>query len=442
MSQPPYSERAAWSMVGVCTAAYICSFVDRYVLGILVQPIKAEFQLTDTQMGLLLGPAFAIFYATMGLPMGWITDRVRRTWMLGIATASWSIATGAMGLVTGFATLFASRMAVGIGEAALSPGALSMIADGFPRQKRGAPIAVYSTALTVGAGLASLLGASILAYAKQAGDPSFFGIGPLSPWRFTFLAVSLPGFVIAPLFFLLREPPRGLHDVPGDKPVRGLGDGIAWVKGRPGTYLGLVSLVCVMTIIAYGQGGWNASLFERNWGWAPERFATINGLLNLVLGPFAVLAAGRAADAWSKTRVDAALRILFIGSCIMIPCAALAPLMPTAVMGFVFIALANVGTGIVSAVGVLSVLEITPASVRGQVVALYYMAISLSGLLLGPPVVGWLSDHVFGPSQLRWAMATLPVLFGALPLLAAPRTRALYLQALGQSESERTSAAH
>lgn len=423
-------------MVALCTLAYICSFIDRYVLGILVQPIKAEFGLSDTQMGLLLGPAFAIFYATMGLPMGWLTDRVRRTWMLGIATGFWSLATGAMGFVTGFATLFASRMAVGIGEAALSPGALSLIADSFPRKKRGAPIAVYSTALALGAGLASLLGASILAYAKQAHELSFFGLGPLSPWRFTFLVVSLPGFVIAPLFFLLREPPRGLDDVAGEKPVRGLGDGLAWVKGRFTTYLGLVSLVCVMTIIAYGQGGWNASLFERNWGWPPERFATVNGLINLLVGPLAVLAAGRWADAWSKRVPDAPLRILLVGALVMIPCAAAAPLMPTATLGFVFLALATAGIGMVSAVGVLSVLEITPAAVRGQVVALYYMAISLSGLFLGPPVVGWLSDHVFGPQQLRWAVATLPLLFGALPLLLASRTKALYLEALARQKSD------
>ncbi|HQZ18717.1 MAG TPA: MFS transporter, partial [Vicinamibacteria bacterium] len=361
-------------------------------------------------------------------------DRVRRTWMLGTATAFWSLATGAMGFVTGFGSLFASRMAVGIGEAALSPGALSMIADSFPRKKRGAPIAVYSTALALGAGLASLLGASILAYAKQVPDLHFLGIGPLSPWRFTFLAVSLPGFVIAPLFFLLREPPRGLDDVEGEKPVRGLGDGLAWVKGRFATYLGLVSLVCVMTIIAYGQGGWNASLFERNWGWAPERFATVNGLINLLVGPLAVLAAGRWADAWSKRVPDAPLRVLLVGALVMIPCAAAAPLMPTATLGFVFLALATAGIGMVSAVGVLSVLEITPAAVRGQVVALYYMAISLSGLFLGPPVVGWLSDHVFGPQQLRWAVATLPLLFGALPLLLASRTRALYLEALARQK--------
>ena len=432
MTRPPLSERAAWTMVVLCTLAYICSFIDRYVLGILVQPIKTEFGLSDTQMGLLLGPAFAIFYATMGLPMGWITDRVRRTWMLGVATTFWSIATGAMGFVTGFGSLFASRMAVGIGEAALSPGALSMIADSFPRRKRGAPIAVYSTALALGAGLASLLGASILAYAKQAHELHFLGLGPLSPWRLTFLVVSVPGFLLAPLFFLLREPPRGLDDVEGEKPVRGLSDGLAWVKGRFTTYLGLVSLVCVMTIIAYGQGGWNASLFERNWGWAPERFATVNGLINLLVGPIAVLAAGRWADAWSKRVADAPLRILLFGALVMIPCAAAAPLMPTATLGFVFLGLATVGIGIVSAVGVLSVLEITPAAVRGQVVALYYMAISLSGLFLGPPVVGWLSDHVFGAQQLRWAMATLPLLFGALPLLAASRTRALYLQALAR----------
>ena len=111
----------AWYMVILLTIAYVFSFVDRYVLGLLIEPIKADLELTDTQIGLLLGPAFAIFYATMGLPLGWLADRKRRTWIVGFGVALWSAATAASGLAKNFTHMFLARMSIGVGEATLSP---------------------------------------------------------------------------------------------------------------------------------------------------------------------------------------------------------------------------------------------------------------------------------------------------------------------------------
>ena len=194
--------RHAWYMVILLTVAYVFSFVDRYVLGLLIEPIKADLNLTDTQIGLLLGPAFAIFYATMGLPLGWLADRKRRTAIVAAGVFVWSIATAASGLAKSFAHMFAARMAVGIGEATLSPCAMSMISDSFPKERRGRPIAFYTMALSLGAALASLLSASVLVWAKRSDGLSLPILGPVAalaihlrrrritrarPWSFVFV---------------------------------------------------------------------------------------------------------------------------------------------------------------------------------------------------------------------------------------------------------------
>ena len=175
--QPQSSLAYGWLTVGLLTVAYIFSFIDRYVLGLLIEPIKADLDLTDTQIGLLLGPAFAIFYATMGLPLGWLADRKNRVKIVAVGIAVWSIATAASGLARNFTHLFIARMSIGVGEATLSPCAMSIISDSFPPEKRSRPIAVYTMALSVGAGFASLLGAGVLTWAKSGGSITLPGVG-------------------------------------------------------------------------------------------------------------------------------------------------------------------------------------------------------------------------------------------------------------------------
>ena len=207
-SQPQSSLAYGWLTVGLLTIAYVFSFIDRYVLGLLIEPIKADLGLTDTQIGLLLGPAFAIFYATMGLPLGWLADRKNRVKIVAVGIAVWSIATAASGLARNFTHLFIARMSIGVGEATLSPCAMSIISDSFPPEKRSRPIAVYTMALSVGAGFASLLGAGVLTWAKSGGSITLPWLGELMPWQATFFIVGLPGLILSVLFFLLREPAR------------------------------------------------------------------------------------------------------------------------------------------------------------------------------------------------------------------------------------------
>ncbi|ANY21078.1 L-galactonate transporter [Tsuneonella dongtanensis] len=408
--------RAAWGMVALLTVAYLVSYVDRAILGLLIQPIKADLSLSDEQIGLVLGPAFAIFYATIGVPLGWLVDRRSRTKLIAAGIALWSAATAFSGLVRGFPQLFAARMTVGVGEAVLSPAAFSMIGDSFPEEKRARPIAVYSMAITLGTGLASLIGAVVLTWAKQSGGVEVPFLGELAPWRLTFLAVGLPGLLLAAAFLVLRDPPR-LSRAGVD--ANGFGDALRHVGSHAKEYALIVSIVAAMVIVAYSQG-FLAAAFERRWGWPPEYYAQWNGLSALIVGPAVYLWAGSYCDRLAAAGDrNAPRRIMAWGIALLVPANALAMLMPGPWIAFAFLVIGSAAISAISAVGVTALLAITPGQIRGQVVAMYYMAISLAGLLLGPTTVGMLSTRVVGEDNLHLAVAAVPLIYATIPAILA-----------------------
>ncbi|MDJ0656798.1 MAG: MFS transporter [Xanthomonadales bacterium] len=418
------SSRYAWYMVIVLTFAYILSFVDRYILGLLIEPIKADLGLTDTQIGYLLGLAFAIFYSFAGIPLGYLADRTRRTFLVAAGVAVWSIATAASGLAKNFTHLFLARMTVGAGEATLSPCTMSMISDSFPREKRGKPIAFYTAALSVGAGVASLVSAGVLTWAKSVPEISLPWVGAVAPWQFTFIVVGLPGILLALLMLTLREPKR--HRTQGETVNPRFGDMLKHVASKWNIYLSFVSFVCLMTIIAYSQG-WYAAMFQRTWGWEPETYATVNAIVLLAVGPLTVNLAGWMNDRlYSQGKTDAPLTIMILGVLVMVPTAIIAPLMPSPIIAMAILGVNTAGIAMTSATGVTGLMNITPAEIRGQVVAIYYMMISMSGLLLGPGTVGYLSDHVFGNENLNYAAAAVPAIFGIPVILLIGYARRVY----------------
>ncbi len=368
----------AWYTVGMLTIAYIFSFIDRYILGLLVEPIKADMALTDTEIGLLLGPAFALFYTTMGLPLGWLADRARRTWIVAAGIAIWSIATAASGMAKNFLQLFSARVAVGVGEATLSPCALSMIADSFPPERRGKPVAFYSAAMSVGAAIASLAGASVLIWSKSIENVSFPVLGNIAPWQLAFIVVGTPGLIIALLMLTIREPARTDRKSLSGSTKSGFRDALRHIIDRRRTFVGFTAMICVMTVVAYSQG-WMPAMFSRTWGWEPERYALVNGISLLILGPLSVNLAGWASDKlYARGHHDAPLLIVITGICILVPTGALIPLMPTAWTAIIVNAFNMIGIAILSATAPTALLNITPGEVRGQIIAWYFIAISIT----------------------------------------------------------------
>ena len=292
-----------------------------------------------------------------------------------------------------------------------------MIGDSFPPERRGKPVAIYSAALSLGAGIASLIGAAVLIWAKTSSGITLPIVGALKPWQFAFFIVGLPGVLLAVAFLFVPEPPR--QPVAADASVArgGFGATLRYIGRNAGAFIGLVSLVCVMTIIAYSHG-FLPSAFARTYGWEAKDYAIVNGIMLLAIGPATVTSVGILADRWRRAgNADAPFRLLAIGFVVMIVASATALYMPTPTLAFVMLGFGTVGIGTVTAAGVISLLDITPPTIRGQVVALYYMAISIAGLGLGPTTVGLLSTRVFGEDDLRAAVSAVPIIYGAVPLL-------------------------
>ena len=424
----------AWYMVALLTVAYVVSFVDRSILGLLIDPIKADLGLSDFQIGLLLGPAFAIFYATMGLPLGYLADRRRRTWIVAAGITLWSAATALSGLARNFTQIFVARMSVGVGEASLSPCAMSLISDSFPEERRGKPIAVYSSAISLGSGIASLLGAAVLAWVGSGNMVEWPLLGPLAAWQTAFLVVGLPGVVLGVLFLFVREPRRMVPAEGGH-----LGHMFAHVGRHAAVFSCFLSVFCVMTIIAYSHG-WLAVTFARTYGWAVEDYAFANGVALLLVGPLSVNLGGALSDRYTaRGHRDAPMRIALFGLALAVPPCVIGPLLDNAWAAFGLLTLGNVGLAFVTATSVTALLPIAPPRIRAQVVAMYYMAISLAGLMLGPTLVGALNDAVFGAEGVRYSVALLPLVFGAPVLALAPVTLRLYRRALDMDIGENRS---
>jgi len=206
---PPESSTYQWYVVVICMVAYILSFVDRQILSLMIEPIKADLMLSDTQFSLLQGLAFSLFYAIMGLPIAALADQKSRIKIIATGIAFWSLATAACGLSKNFIQMFIARLSVGAGEAALSPAFYSIVADLFPKDKLGRALGVYAIGAFIGSGLAFLIGGYVIGLLKDVSFVALPLIGEVKTWQLTFMIVGLPGVLLALLMVLtVREPAR------------------------------------------------------------------------------------------------------------------------------------------------------------------------------------------------------------------------------------------
>ncbi len=207
---PREASSYSWYVLSVLVVVYILNFIDRQIISILALEIKADLNLTDSDMGFLGGAAFAVFYALFGIPLGRLADNWSRVKLLSIGLALWSTMTALSGFARSQMTLTLARMGVGIGEATASPTAYSLISDYFPKRQRATALAIYSSGLYLGGGVSLLIGAKI----SQVWNATYPGGGPLGlvGWHAAFLAVGIPGLLVALWVSTLREPVRGAMD--------------------------------------------------------------------------------------------------------------------------------------------------------------------------------------------------------------------------------------
>ena len=421
----------AWYLVGVLMVLYVLSFIDRQILGLLVEPIKREFGVSDTQVGLLQGLTFAVFYCTLGIPAGWLVDRFSRRWIVAIGVFLWSIAATACGLATGFWQLVAARMGVGVGEAALSPSAYSLIGDAFPKERLGRALGVYNTGIPLGSGLALILGGMVVNAVSTSDAVHVLPLlGEVRSWQMVFIVTGLPGVLLCLLMFTVREPPRrGLLTAGGDVARRvTLGETLAFVWQRLDFFGPFFVAVGLLSIIGYGFLGWLPTALHRRFDVPVGDVAIVNGVFTLVLNTSGILLAGRIADTLAGRGVrDAAMRICVVIALSNTLWGTLGPLMPTLHSAYVLLACLACTMSAYTALSPLAINMVTPNQMRGQISAMYLLMSNLIGLGLGPTLMPLVSDYLLDdPTRVYQAIAIVTAGCGSLAALLYTMIRKPY----------------
>ena len=419
-----------WYAVFVLLIAYLFSFVDRIILGFLVIPIKADLGVSDAAMGLLLGIAFAIFYTLMGLPIGWLADRFSRRRIIAIGVFLWSLATAACGLASTFVQLFIARIGVGVGEAALSPSAFSMIADYFPREKLGRALGVFVSGAFFGAGLAFLVGGAALAVVINMGNVELPLVGVVKPWQLTFFIVGLPGLAVAGWVMTVQEPARrGLSD----KPIATV-EVFRFIRLRWRLFathfvgFSLLSLVLVVMLT------WGPTLFVRVHGFSQPEVGLKLGLILFFLSSSGVFAGGWLADVWQRAgHTDAPLRVGILAALTSVPFAVAGNLVTNADLAIaLYCPMVFLGS-LAIACAPTAIQLVTPNQLRAQVSAIYMFALNIISSIIGPTGVGFITDYVFKDEMAVGASMALVVgIFVPLAALMLWMGRAPFRDAVEQ----------
>ena len=411
-STPKYS----WYVVVVLMLAYVFAFLDRQILALLVVPIQQDIGLTDFQMSLLLGPAFAFFYVTLGIPIGRLADKKSRRTIIAIGIAVWSIMTALCGLAKTFSHLFLARLGVGIGESTLQPCAGSLISDYFPPEKRGRAISVYSMGLGIGAGIALVLGGQIVASLSESTQFNLPIVGSLKGWQIVFPVVGLPGLVIALLMLTVKEPKRRDQLIINKKAQElSLKEVAGFICSRWRTYGSHFLGLSIMGIIGNAYLAWIPTVFMRTWGWGIAEISLYYGTVICFGGIIGVNLGGWIGDKMYQRGIkDGHMRAILIGTIMLIIAAIAVPLMPNPWLALIFLIPHAIGSGIPTACGTTSLMMITPNQVRGQVSAIFWFTISIIGLLIGPTSVAIISEFVFnGPQDIRFALSLVSAIAGS-----------------------------
>lgn len=411
--------RYAWYVVVVLTIAYLLSFLDRQILALMVEPIRRDLGISDTQVSLLGNLAFGIFYTVLGLPIGRAADRFSRRRIITAGIALWCLMTAACGLARNFLQLFLARVGVGVGEAALNPAALSMISDYFPREKRGRALTFYNMGVSLGVGIALIFGGQIIAWVAAAPPVQLPGIGLLHAWQTVFLLVGVPGLFVVLLMSTVREPRRRdrlqatASTDTGSQAANllSIGETVAFMRQRWRTYATHFIGMSIVTILGYNFFFWVPSMFLRTWGWTIPEISLGYGLVTITGGPLGILLGGWIAEQLARRGHDDAMMRTSLGAVMLVlaPTAILVPLMPNGALALALLFPLSVGGALATAAGSAALQLITPNQMRAQVTAMYYFVINILGLL-GPTVVGMVTDYGFGNDHaLRWSMAIVSV---------------------------------
>ncbi|MEO0877312.1 MAG: MFS transporter, partial [Bacteroidota bacterium] len=376
------ANRRGWTAVIILMIAYTFSFLDRYILNFLVEPMKADMGLTDTEVSLLLGASFGLFYSIMGVPLGRLADVYSRKKIIAFGVALWSLMTALCGVTKSYVQFFFARMGVGVGEATLSPATYSMLSDYFPREKLATAISVYSLGIYLGSALAALIGGYAVEHLADAAAVVLPLFGEIHAWQLIFLFIGLPGLLVALLVMVIKEPARKGTITSSAIP---LSDVWAYLKQNGRKFFLLCGGFAFFYLAIYANSTWLPTYLMRIHGMAPGTVGEAAAVGFGVLPAIGVIAGGWLADKLTKRGVvDAKIKWSFWIVLLLIPCYAIFPFMPNgtttlyALIPFCILLSSPV------AAAAAAVQEIMPNRMRGIASSLLILSSNLLGLTIGP----------------------------------------------------------
>lgn len=401
------STRAAdgWYTLAVLITAYVFSFIDRQILSLLVEPLKRDLHLSDTQVSLLQGLVFAVVLTLAGLPIGRWVDTRRRVTIIALGVASWSVMTASCAFAASYGALLLCRAGVGVGEATLTPAAHSIITDIFPARRLGLVLGVFGVGSYIGAGLALLIGAGVIAHLPQAGVIALPLLGAVRPWRMAFLLIGLPGLLAAAWVTSLREPARRAGPGSGRAPA----DVWRYFRANARSIL-LVNLTAAFTGMAvYAANAWVPSFLIRTFHWTASQAGVGYGLIVIACGVTGMVGGGAVSDlVVARGMVSGRPLVMALAALAAAPFAMAAPLAAGPWLSLALMVPLTLLTTV--ALGVLPSTQqaMTPGRMRGLAAALGVLMVNLIALGLGPTAIALATDLIFrDPLKIRYSLAVL-----------------------------------
>ena len=389
---PP--RRAGYSAVVVMTLAQVFAFIDRQIPAMLVEPIKQDFSLNDSQIALLGGAAFSIFYAIMALPIGYAVDRYKRVNVLGTGIFVWSLMTTLAGLANSFGRLFGARIGVAVGEAVMAPVSVSLVSDYFPQNKQGKPMGIITAGVYIGIGATLIGGGYLIDYLTDIGGITIPGIGYFKPWQATFLVVGIPGILISIAAFMLHEPRRlGLAQTP-EKDSKSINIFSHLIKNKS-TLIPMFAGLIFMALIFYSFTFWAPSMMVRTHGLSLTEVGFSLGIITIISSILGTISSGAVVDYLrSKGRTDAPIRTAMFACIFAMPAICLAPLVENVVAAWMLIGIYLFFISSFAPIGLLAVSGVSSNEVKGQMAAVHAFLMMAFGLSLGPQITAFFTDFI------------------------------------------------
>jgi MFS family permease len=414
-SDSPYpSSFAAWYSVAVLMLMYIFSFIDRTTISLLVEPMKRDLHISDTQIGMLQGLAFALLYTFLGLPIARLSDRYSRRAIIAGGVFIWSIMATLCGLARSATQLFVARVGVGVGEAALSPAAYSIITDSFPLSKLGRAFGVYNIGITIGAGTAFLVGGIVVAAVSHAGATYTLPLlGEVRAWQMVFIVTGAPGILLPLLLLSFREPARRglLRKQSAAEPAAAalrppLSEVLRYVWLNRKFYGLYFVALALLSMCGYCVAAWLPTALIRAYGVTAGQVGKVLGVSTILMNSTGMLLAGILCDRLTRQgKRDAPIIVALISACGIAVFGGLPAFMPSVPLIWVALFVAGLTFNAYNGVGPMAINQVTPNQYRAQVSAVYLFVVNALGLGVGPTLVPFVNDHFFhDPVKIRFSL--------------------------------------